>query len=525
MTPKMGCNAPWYEMNISAADDYVSPCCYYSGKKDAWSDEFRTVQDYWNSPNLQAARRVNSEPNDGTSNGCSGCYFFKYKSDDAANYFSSFMTPYTELSDAQRANWLLAIDDYKSGRTEVRSTPLRYYVNFGFACNLYCTMCHQVPRRKTLKRRVQSDILLKWKEDMKSALNISVIGGEPFVMKEAVEFIRQVILDPDFEAVQLSIFTNGTMHHKHMDLLSQKRKLQFGISLDTIGDAYEKIRVGASWKKVEKNILDLLDTSRKLGYDWNVFTPCMLLKTNVPNLVDFVDWTIKHGIHPGFYDFINARGIEKTFDSDNLIAHPELTDEIPGWEDHFEGAIARLRGAGLNGPAGELESLYTTIKANRERKQATTGRMTSLLQIAKRRRVFDKEGSALREALGAFTYGTKPANGVLTVGQNETLFQPTHLNDHLATRFLPVAADGGGSTPMIRLRLTWPEAPSANACRFSLQDDKYNILSTVGAHAAPAPAERYYEMRADATHIRLIMTASEMETVVTPQALTIERIG
>src|ERR1700733_8254367 len=141
-----GCNAAWYELNISSADNCVAPCCYYAGAKDPWSDDALSVDDYWNSPNMQTVRRINSEPESELSAGCANCYFFRYKG-ESGSYFPDFLTPQEDISPAQKSNWLAAIDDYQAGRTILRSQPLRYYVNFGFACNLYCTMCHQVPRR------------------------------------------------------------------------------------------------------------------------------------------------------------------------------------------------------------------------------------------------------------------------------------------------------------------------------------------------------------------------------------------
>ena len=362
MKPKMGCNAPWYEMNISSADNQVAPCCFYAGPKDAWSDEFRTLDEYWNSPNMQTVRRINSGAEAKLSDGCANCYFFQYQS-QAGSYFSEFLTPQDGLSPAQRRNWLTAIDDYTNGRTTIRSTPLRYYVNFGFGCNLYCTMCHQVPRRKTNKRQVKSDILLKWKEGMTSALDITVIGGEPFVLMEAVQFIHSVIKDPDFEPVQLTICTNGTMHDKHMEVLAKKRKLNLAVSLDTIGEEFEKIRIGAKWSKIERNIVEFLETGKRLGHPWYVQTPCMLLKTNIPRLIDFVDWTIAHGVMPGFYNFINAPGIEQTFQSDNVIAYPWLVEEIPGWERYFLESVRRLQaaGGGYAAAGNQLEALRVAI--------------------------------------------------------------------------------------------------------------------------------------------------------------------
>jgi len=370
MKVSKGCNAPWYEMNISSADDQVSPCCFYAGPKDRWDSDFRTLDEYWNSPNLQEVRKINSGSEVNLTGGCEGCYFFgktRAHTGEAATYFPQFLTPFEDLSPEQKANWLAAIDDYESGQTQVKSTPLRFYINFGFACNLSCTMCHQVPRRQDLPRQVKADILLKWKPYLKAAIDITVIGGEPFALKEAIKFITAVIDDPEFEPVQLSICTNGTLLHRHMDLLAKKRKLALAVSLDTIGHEFEQIRVGADWKQIERNILDFQALGKQLGYPWQVQAPCMLMKTNVPRLVEFGEWCIANNVQPGFYDFINATGIEKTHEAENLLVYPELLDQIPEWERYFVLAIDRLRNSQW-APAGEqLNSLYTSIRSNKEK--------------------------------------------------------------------------------------------------------------------------------------------------------------
>jgi hypothetical protein len=103
-------------------------------------------------------------------------------------------------------------------------------------------------------------------------------------MVQAVKFIRAVIEDTELGDVQLTICTNGTLHHRNMDTLVRKRKLQLAISLDTIGEEFEQIRVGASWNQIERNILMFLETGKRLGYPWRVQAPAMLLKTNVPRL-------------------------------------------------------------------------------------------------------------------------------------------------------------------------------------------------------------------------------------------------
>jgi hypothetical protein len=276
--------------------------------------------------------------------GCETCFFFRNRSEDA-QYFPTFFTLADDLTEAQRENWLLAIEDYKESRRVVKSTPLRYYINFGFACNLSCTMCHQVPRRNKLRRQVDADIITRWKPQLMRALDVTVIGGEPFALPQAVKFIRAFIDDPDLENVQLTICTNGTVHHKHMAALVKKRKLQLTVSLDTIGAECEAIRVGAKWSQVEENIKMFIETGRKLGYPWQIQSPALILKTNVPRIYDFAKWAIDNNVQPGFYDFIDSRGVEQNFKAANIVVHPWLLDDVTNWREQFETAVALLRGS------------------------------------------------------------------------------------------------------------------------------------------------------------------------------------
>lgn len=61
---------------------------------------------------------------------------------------------------------------------------------------------------------------------------ISFRSTKPFALPEAISFIRQFAADPDFDTVTLAVHTNGTLHHKHMQSLRQKRKLTVCVSLD-----------------------------------------------------------------------------------------------------------------------------------------------------------------------------------------------------------------------------------------------------------------------------------------------------
>lgn len=217
----MKCNAGWYELNISAPDNEVSACCYYHGPKDQWADEYRDLNYYWNSANFQHLRRVNIE---GTAqSGCEGCHFFRNKSPET-QYFADLPRIDHNASPLQQANWRLALEEFEGNRQILTAKPLRYYVNFGFACNLSCIQCHQVPRRRTNGRQVSSEVFYRWRDHFKSALEVSVIGGEPFALKEALKFIREFVEDEELKDVRLRIYTNGTLHHRHMETLAKKKE-------------------------------------------------------------------------------------------------------------------------------------------------------------------------------------------------------------------------------------------------------------------------------------------------------------
>jgi hypothetical protein len=351
----MKCIAPWYELNISAPDNYVSACCYYSGSRSAWSDESVDIDAYWNSDHMQATRDIDIGLSTESENGCTNCHYFRYR-DTKEMIHSNFLAIDEDASNEQKLNWKMALEDYNGGLKKIRSKPLRYYINFGFNCNLECIQCMQVPVRKAKKRQVQADLILNWKQHMKVALDISVIGGEPFAIPEAVKFVRDVVEDSSLDDVRLFIYTNGTLHHKHMDTLKKKRKLSLCVSLDSMGSSYEFIRKNGSWAQVEKNLLDFIEVGRSSNsLDWGLTTTCGLMKAGVSRLPEFAAWCVKHKIPTMFFDLITAPGIETVIEEQDIIGHPHQVLDVPHWDRCFTEAAGIFRDGGQVSSAERLE--------------------------------------------------------------------------------------------------------------------------------------------------------------------------
>jgi molybdenum cofactor biosynthesis enzyme MoaA len=471
------CSAPWYELNISAPDGgNTSACCYYQGLRDEWLDGPEDIGRYWNGPGIREVRRV-QKGEVPAPNGCSSCHYFLQTLPGQGYYDFGRMPP--GLSPAQAGNWSLAKSEYEAKVEKVTCTPLRLYVNFGYTCNLSCTMCYQVPLRGEVKRQVLADTVLSWHETLESCLEFCVIGGEPFAMPEAVRFIRTFIPDPRYETVRLSIFTNGTVTHKHWQTLERKRLLAICTSLDSIGEGYEKIRVGGDWATVERNILAAAEMKAKHRPDWLVTTSANMQRTGFPYLPQFAAWHVKHGILTNFYDFASFQGIEDTYYKDNVLHNPQLLDQIPRWRDSIDEAAGIFRSAGRVTEAAQLEQYRDRVAANAEAKAEYISSMRRRRNRNDWQSIAAGDGS--RNWKAELVPGTEPGKSPVPTVEREGLtgFAKTRQGDHFATRLRWIVAPPGGGK--FRVRAHWPKGvpadPYTRLAHVEVQDQDGSLLT------------------------------------------------
>ncbi len=463
----MRCSAPWYELNISAPDNIVSACCYYAGDKDHWNDSVTDVRSYWNSKALGEIRRIHSGSIAPSQNGCSNCFFFQNRK-EGAHYFDFGRTP-ADLSPAQRENLRLAKDDFEQGRETATCTPLRIYANFGFACNLACTMCHQVPRREANHRQISAKTILSWREALESALDVTVIGGEPFVLPEAIAFIRAFAAEPSFDSVRLTICTNGTVHHKHIDTLRQKRKLSMAVSLDSIEEGFERIRVNGKWNVVEKNILQFLELKRTERPEWALQTNSLIHKSSIPLLPRYAEWHARHGIVTSFYDFINSRGTEDAYYAENALHNPQLLDDMPDWETYFQEAVKIFQAARLDVAASTLDHYRARLAESVKRRQAADSENRRVRGINAWEPVLAIQSASEIFTHFAYSPGVSGATRLVAQQGNDVVFNKMREGDHLASDFIALAVaqpDG-----LVRVRLRWRPSDTRRRAHIWLQSD------------------------------------------------------
>lgn len=345
------CPVPWYELNIMY-NRRVGCCCYYNGYVLSWNNrQAADMYYYWNGAFISQIRSEVAQRK--MDSGCSGCGFYRFKDDGAV--YATFDPP-PESTPEQIANLQRARDSFSQGSVTVDHVPIRFYFNFGVGCNLNCIMCGQTAERPD-ETSLDADLLWQWLPHFKKSLCLSLIGGEPLVLPQALSFIRKVVSEKELEAVQLDLYTNGAVLDRHMELLERKNRLSICVSLDGVGPTYERIRKGGNWARVERNLLEFKEKAARRGGRWSLTTANLIMKTSLADLENLVDWHIAHDITPNFSDFSLAPGIEKTFLEENVFEFPHLLAEVPDWTRQFDASAQKLEEKGWWSVAAILRNM------------------------------------------------------------------------------------------------------------------------------------------------------------------------
>lgn len=374
------CDLPWFDMSFFW-DQQVGCCCYYQGGFASWdflNKQEISIDEWWNGEQLQNVRRhLKSKSVKNTA--CEKCFYPKF----VGTGRSSYLTIPPDLNEQQKVNWEKAIKNYLVKEHKLDSYPVRYYFQFGSACNLNCIMCCQKEARENDKRQIPVEPLLKQKKYLTMANEIFVIGGEPLVIPNARKFIENIISDPDYSNVRLTIATNATLLHNYIEKLKPMKKVTIAVSLDAVGKNYEYIRKGAKWDQVEKNLLDFLQVSHDNNLNWTVTCANLIMKSSIPSLVELSEWCIQHNISPHF----GVLCTQEHTKYEDVFRFPELLDEIPHWKENFDQSIEKFRSHGWNTAANQLTVMRDDL-IKRKKIQKSEVKNGRLSQIASKFKLF-----------------------------------------------------------------------------------------------------------------------------------------
>ncbi len=252
---KIYCPSMWKSVHVDT-DGYVTPCCLFIHKEDKKS---KLV-------NIEHAERVLQEEfqeyRDQLSEGIwpSGCNQCKFAEEEGRS------------SKRQQDLWVIDGGLMKTNPEEVSLEYLQ--LKTGRLCNLRCTICTpacstaistELLRKGELDRetydRLNEEIAWSYNLEQYKKLNpgkngyfrIDIAGGEPLMNKTHFEWLDQI---PNPENTQLLYNTNGTQRpsREEIEIWKKFRGIWLSFSIDSYGEKFEQLRVGAKWNQVLDNL-------------------------------------------------------------------------------------------------------------------------------------------------------------------------------------------------------------------------------------------------------------------------------
>jgi radical SAM protein with 4Fe4S-binding SPASM domain len=252
---KIYCPSMWKSVHVDT-DGYLTPCCLFIHREDKKSK----LVDIENAESI--LQEEFQEYRDQLTNGVwpSGCNQCKFAEEEGRD------------SKRQQDMWMLHNGTMQTPPEDVSLEYLQ--LKTGRLCNLRCTICTpacstaistELLRIGKLDRetydRLNEEIAWSYDLEQYKKLNpgetgyfrIDIAGGEPLLNKTHFEWLDQI---PNPEKTILLYNTNGTQRpsRKEIDIWKKFRGIVLSFSIDSYGDKFEKLRVGAKWDQVLDNL-------------------------------------------------------------------------------------------------------------------------------------------------------------------------------------------------------------------------------------------------------------------------------
>ena len=510
------CTQPWFEMQLRYNSTHGFCCFHYDLPFD---NKNLDVSQLWNGPVFKKTRgEILSNNPKGTR--CEGCPFITYYDQPI------FLTIPDHIQGARRDNWQQAIKHYQAGDTVVESLPIKYFLFFGLACNLRCVMCDHPPRFNAGENAFfDPSSLLARPEYMALASKIDVIGGEPFLIPQAVKFIETLAAHDDTKGMEVAVYTNGVLLDRFIEKMSPLDHLVMVVSLDSHGKHYEKIRLRAQWERIERNMRAFLAHGKNLGKPWTTSIAVTVMKDGLLGYPDLVRYAIDLGqpIH-----FAPVASHTPDARKQNIFSHPKLLAEVPGWEKAMEEAVSLLEQDNRMGAANQLRQMYKEFvqkfHAADEEPSHQQKELEKLARINSWMPVFQGQEVGLIKGLEANIYNGTADQALRRQGEH-IAFHPTNPRDHLASPFKVVQSDTGSSDSYVRLAIIWPQDASPDDfCSIELQDQGFNSVSPHIVIDRKKGREKviFYRLQDNQSQVRLLFLPSSNQQGALPRAIMMD---
>ena len=269
--------------------------------------------------------------------------------------------------------WKAEDQGLPSFRTSItsRSVMNRMIINFGNTCNLACTYCWHgnssvwaaktgmhplIPEDMQQKR----EIFWKWWTGHSSEIkSIIISGGEPSLTTDAYEWIDRAKPRNKEILYNTSAATSQVWWKRFVNTVSElghENRVIVRVSMDAVGDRFEWIRTGLSWKLFESNLHLLLEKAKQ-GNMLVRISPTLSCLT-LEGMHDVAGWI--RDVSDGRMDFIELDGLD-------LVEYPDYHRPGP-WLCYFSTEIQdmlSMDGLGINRHTRDQMDQLVKVASNR----------------------------------------------------------------------------------------------------------------------------------------------------------------
>jgi MoaA/NifB/PqqE/SkfB family radical SAM enzyme len=264
---KIYCTAPFNGLTIRE-DGHVRTCCAGLISIGNLNDE--SIENIQRSPILDQIQKsmINNTPHEN----CQLC--MQYEQSSGAS--------------AIRQHYLKFYPNYSHNHLELRHIELRWNNSCNLNC-MYCSPMFSSTWANKLKisntspvKNYQDDLLKFILRHVDKIDEISLVGGEPMLMKQNYELIAKL---PN--SARISILTNLSYDLERLpciaNLLDRPREnTVWNISCENIGQQFEYVRSGAEWTQIETNLKFLVQhwhDNVNFNMVYNMFSAFDLVET------------------------------------------------------------------------------------------------------------------------------------------------------------------------------------------------------------------------------------------------------
>jgi glycosyltransferase involved in cell wall biosynthesis/MoaA/NifB/PqqE/SkfB family radical SAM enzyme len=271
MKHHLKCHRPWTGFEITDHLGDVRPCCW--GKHSCGNINERSPQEIWVGKGFQYYRDKMS----------------KGETEEICNPSCPILQgQYVENCHTH---------DLQQNDGSVHASPQYLRVVPTTSCNLRCPMCYQANSPPVRLPAGLFELLEPW---IARAVEIQVLGGETFLTRQCLEWIRR-ITPANYPNCKLAAITNGLGFDSDVcSLISERQWSWILVSIDAASDAiYRRVR-GGDFRVLLRNLDRLAEARAHCASPFEVRFGFTLQMSNLGDALEFLDLCADYGAMPQY---------------------------------------------------------------------------------------------------------------------------------------------------------------------------------------------------------------------------------